>query len=500
MKKGEIIELEIADLAFGGKSIAYLSLETDNLELKDKKMVVFVDKGIPGQKVKVRITKKKKRYMEAKLLEILERSPLEQDSRLYGNKDGEGELQEVSGAPWATLPIEKQMEFKQKQVFDLFKKFADIELKGIFQDYLPSPKTWEYRNKMEYSFGYREESFEEIPDEKDSQKMKKIWTHFGFALGSKKRGQYWLVENLEKPSGLFDAEFEAFLPEIRKFCKTSGALPYNAKTNEGFFRHLVVRKSFQENKYLICLVTTSKNKDTFDMEGFKTLLCEKFKDKVGGIFWQISDEVSDNTQRYTERTLIYGNETMIEQINELHFQVSLDSFFQTNIFSAEKLYNRTIEYATDGKIKGKNIFDLFCGTGTMTQLVAKKCPLSHVFGVEIVESAVEDACVNAKLNKLENLEFFCEDVGKFLKTHPGFKEKIEVIILDPPRAGIAPKTLDRVIALKSKKIVYVSCNPATFARDTKILESNGYSLKKLSLVDQFPHTSHIECVGMFVFS
>lgn len=232
------------------------------------------------------------------------------------------------------------------------------------------------------------------------------------------------------------------------------------------------------------------------MEAFVSLLNEKFKNRIGGIFWQISDDIADSSQKYSERKLIYGKKSLIEKINGLEFEISLDSFFQTNIFSAEKLYEKAVEYLNPDESNQK-IFDLFCGTGTISQVVSKLSPQSKVYGVDIVESAISDAKKNALRNGLEYIKFFCADVGKFLQTHPEFNGEIDSIILDPPRAGITPKTLQKVVDLKAKKIVYVSCNPATFARDTKFLNENGYAFKKLSLVDQFPHTSHVECVGRF---
>jgi len=484
IKKGSVIEVKISDLAFGGKGIAKIEME------EGKSFVVFVNNALPGQTVEVKITKKKKNYAEGKCVKILEKSELEV----------ENEYQEVPGAPWASLPIETQREFKQKQVFELFKRFADIDLEAkteIFDEYIESPEIWNYRNKMEYSFGFSDESFEEIDKEIEDGSIKKIkkWDHFGFALGSKKRGQFWLVENLEKPSGLFDTEFENFLSEIKIFCEETGFQPYNPRKNEGFFRYLLVRKSFQEDKFLISLITTSEHKDDFDIKAFSKLLNEKFEKRIGGIFWQISDDFADSSQKYSKRTLICGKEKIIEKINGLEFEISLDSFFQTNIFSAEKLYEKAVSYL--GNEDGLKIFDLFCGTGTIAQIISKTLPKAKVYGVEIVQSAITDAKKNAIQNRLEYIKFFCADVGKFLQTHPEFNGTIDALILDPPRAGITPKTLKKVIELKAKKMVYVSCNPATFARDTKFLTESGYMLKRLSLADQFPHTSHVECVGEF---
>ena len=474
MKIGEILELEIKDLAFGGKGVGRIG-----------NFVMFVDGAIPGQRVQAKISKQKRRYAEAKLLEVLKPSPMEVETG----------FQSVPGAPWARIPIEKQMEFKRKQVFDLFHKFADIDLLTVLDEEILSPRTWNYRNKMEFSFG-RNEAEE-------------------FALGSKKRGQFWLVENLEKASGLFDEDFESFVPEIRKFCEATDLPPYDQKTNEGFFRHLVVRKSFFQDRFLVNLVTTSKGTKKFPITKFIQLLNNKFDQRacprrslpsapiggsgIAGIFWSKNDASSDTATNFSERKLVFGQEKLIEKINDLEFEISLDSFFQTNPASAEKLYKKVIQYI-DPKL-GESILDLYCGTGTIAQVLAKNFPKTNILGVEIAESAVKDARKNAKRNKISNVEFVCADVRKFLK------EKVQTlqssnlkttIVLDPPRAGIAPKALNRVIEFLPEKIVYVSCNPATLARDTAMLTKAGYQLKKLSIVDQFPHTSHVECVGQFM--
>ena len=211
MKKGDILELEIVDLAFGGRGLATVGTLQDNFSKKG--YIIFIDGALPGQTVKVQIKAKKKRYADAKFLEILKPSPDEIPVP----------YQVVPGAPWALLPVEKQLIYKKQQVFELFKKFAEVDLTSYFDEVISSPETWNYRNKMEFSFGFSEEDYEMVED-------KKVWHHFGFALGSKKRGQYWLVENLERPSGLFDEEFESLIPEIRKFCEETGLPIFNQKT------------------------------------------------------------------------------------------------------------------------------------------------------------------------------------------------------------------------------------------------------------------------------
>ncbi len=490
MKIGEILELEITDLAFGGRGISKITNDelrmTNEENKKSKDFIVFVDGALPGQTVEAKIAKKKRRYAEAKLVNVLKRS----------DKEVEINYQLVSGAPWATLAIEDQQKYKKIQVFDLFRKFANIDLRenGLFDEYIESPLIWNYRNKMEFSFGPIEETFEL------DEEGKKIWSHTGFGLGSKKRGQYWLVENLEKPSGLFDEAFEKELPNIRSWAESSGLMVYNTKTQKGFFRHLVVRKSYKQDHFLINLVTSVDSGNRFEVQEFIDLMKNILGNRLGGIFWTQSDDTGNPMVKYKSRHFLAGTKKLEEWLtvknNSLQFAIALDSFFQTNPKSAEKLYGKVVDYVTP-KV-GEKIFDCFCGTGTIAQILAKSSPKSKIYGIELVESAIVDAIASAKRNEVGGIKFFNDDVGKFLTAHPYFKNEIDTIVLDPPRSGIAPKTLKKVIDLGAKKIVYVSCNPATMARDAEILEKSGYKLKKLSLVDQFPHTSHVEAVGMFI--
>ncbi len=457
LKKNSILEFKIDDLAFGGKGIA-----------KKDNFLVFIDGALPGQTVRAKIIKKKENYAEAKLLEIIHRSDQEIET-IY---------QEVPGSPWVCLPIELQIKYKKQQVFDLFHKFAQINLTSKLDEIISSPQTNGYRNKMEYSFGY---------DVEDN-----------FALGSKKRGQFYLVENLEKASGLFDPEIESFLPKLRQSLQKTGLATYHQKTHQGFWRYLVIRKSFFQNKFLINIVTSSIQADKFSTIDFTKFWIDKFGNKIAGILWSQSDSWGDTTQGENKRTLLYGKDHIYEKINNLEFQVSADSFFQTNPKSAELLYKKVQEYA-DLQPK-KWGMDLFCGTGTIAQIIAKGQPDSQVFGVELVENAIIDAKKNAIRNQVTNVEFFAADVRNFLKIHPEFTQKIQTVIIDPPRSGMSPKALSRAIDLQATNFIYVSCNPATMARDAVLLATNGYVLEKFTIVDQFPHTSCVECVGKFVKS
>ncbi|MFD2914418.1 23S rRNA (uracil(1939)-C(5))-methyltransferase RlmD [Psychroserpens luteus] len=472
VKRGQIIEILIEDYAFGGKGIGRIRNEYGEF-------VVFVPNTLPGQLVKTQIKKSSKKYAEGKLFEVLESS----------EDEIEMPFQSIPGAPYINLPIEKQHQYKKKSTLELFKrigKVADIEDK--FDEFVDSPNTFHYRNKMEYGFsaiGYDHELKTDIDE---------------FTLGFKKRGTWWCGDNLNKDSGLFDAEFENQLKDIKDYCIKTGLEPWHAPKREGFFRYFVVRKSFKTNKLLFNLVTTSPDLPQFDLDKFATYLVKLFGDRVAGLLHTINDEIGDRTIATTGSiSLVYGDDKIVEELLGLNFEISMKSFFQTNPKCAEKLYSKVVDYVLESKESVNNtvVLDLFCGTGTIGQIIANKAENTKIVGVDIVAAAIEDAKENAKRNNIEGLKFFAADVGKFLTEHPEYTNKIRTIILDPARAGIAPKTLKKIINLNAERLVYVSCNPATQARDTEQLMEAGYEIKKISLVDQFPHTAHIETVVLF---
>jgi 23S rRNA (uracil-5-)-methyltransferase RumA len=300
---------------------------------------------------------------------------------------------------------------------------------------------------------------------------------------------------------LFDKELEDKLKEVKAYCENTGLAPWHGPKKEGFFRYFVVRKSFKTNQLLFNLVTTSHDLPQFDLQKFASFLVELLgKHRVAGLLHTVNDEIGDRTLATSgDIHLVYGEEKIVEELLGLNFEISMKSFFQTNPKSAEKLYSKVIGYALDKKetIDNNVVLDLFCGTGTIGQILASKSENAQIVGVDIVESAIENAKENATRNGIEGVQFYAADVGKFLVEHPEYAGKIRTIILDPARAGVAPKTMKKIINLGAERMVYVSCNPATQARDTELLSEAGYSIKKFSLVDQFPHTSHIETVVLF---
>ena len=472
--RGEVIEVTITQFAFGGKGIAKIPTEEGDY-------VVFVENTFPGQVVQAKVDVKKKRYAECKLIKVLQRSP---DEVL---NDG---IQQISGAPYIFVPIVLQAKHKQATTLDLYKRIAHIQdIDTKLDQYISSPSVYNYRNKMEYSFSCIEHDMfteQEVDD--------------AFALGFKHRGTWWKVENLNKESGMFDAEWEDKLIEIRDYLKATGLTAWHPPKKEGFFRHIVVRKSFFQDQLLIHLVTAGNDDNRFNPKAFSEFIVKLFGKRIAGIQHTINDNVADRAKiENGTSTLLYGEPKVIEELNGLKFEISMESFFQTNPKCAELLYNKALDYATESNtLENELVMDLFCGTGTIGQLLKGRIPTLEVVGVDIVEEAIADAKKNAARNNIKGIQFYAADVGKFLNEYPQYQGKIGTIILDPPRAGIAPKTLKKVIALDATRLVYISCNPSTQARDAETLMEAGYVLEKLSLVDQFPHTSHVEAIAKFV--
>ena len=472
VKKNQVLELRIEDYAFGGKGIARIKSEEGSF-------VIFVPNTLPGQLVKAQISKSSKNYAEAKLIDVLESS----------EDEVEVPFQDIPGAPYIQLPVELQHKYKKESTLTLFKKIGKVEnIEDLFDEFVSSPNLFHYRNKMEY--GFSAIGYDRIAKHDKDE----------FTLGFKRRGVWWMGDNLEKDSGLFDKQLEDNLKNIRQYCIETGLEPWHGPKKTGFFRYFVVRKSFKTDELLCNLVTTSPELENFDLQKFASFLKGIFGDRLAGLLHTINDETGDRTIATAGTIdLVYGKDKVVEELLGLNFEISMKSFFQTNPKCAEKLYNKVIEYVLEDKSKVDNtvVMDLFCGTGTIGQIVASKSKNAKIVGVDIVASAIKDAKKNAKRNNIEGLQFYAADVGKFLIAHPEYQDKIKTIILDPARAGIAPKTLRKIIRLNADRMVYVSCNPATQARDTELLGEAGYQMKKISLVDQFPHTSHIETVVLF---
>ena len=474
VKKGITLEdVVIEEMAFGGEGVAKMPTEQGDY-------ILFVKNTLPRQVVRAKVIKKKKRFAKCKLVKVLQPAPEEIDLP----------YQPIPGAPFARLPIAQQEQYKEQSTLEMFKRLSGVaNVEDYYEGYISSPAVWHYRNKMEYSFSTLVSALHTGEETE------------GFALGFKRRGQWWAVEQLNDDSGLFDKELESAMPQIRAFCEQSGLPAWNPAKSRGFFRFLVVRKSYIHNQLLFNLVTTSDGLDSFDKQGFVMLLQEILGERLAGIIQTSNDEVGDTAKQPAENsTLWFGQAKIVERILGLDFEISMQSFFQTNPQCAEKLYAKVIEYvrlSLESAEEQAVAMDLFCGTGTIAQLLANDPQINKVIGVDIVPQAIEDAQKNAARNKIEGIDFYAADVRKFLYDYPQYKGKIGTIVLDPPRGGIVPKALTRIIELNAPSIVYVSCNPSTQARDTQTLIAAGYKLRHFSLVDQFPHTAHIESVALF---
>lgn len=476
MKKGDLLELEITGYAFEGKGIAKIikELHTQN-EDNAKKFVVFVDGSYPGDKVIAQIKKIRSSYAEAKVKEILTKSPL----RIKANCKFFGIC---GGCKSQDLNYEQQIKFKEEQVKDIFERiggFSNLEIESI----IPAEKIFFYRNKMEYSFADKRwlsedeiGSMQEIPD-KD------------FALGLHIPGLYDKVLDIDS-CWLQSEVSNSILNFTRDFFKNQQILPYSAQKHTGFLRNLVIKQSFLKKDLMINLVVAEENERLFTQ--YKEELLTRFP-HITTIVYNINKKLSQVA--YGDYEIIsHGSGFIYDLIGKWKFRISANSFFQTNTSQAEKLYSTALEFA---RFKGDEIvYDLYSGAGTIPIFISEN--VKQIYGFESVEPAIEDAKVNIGLNNVTNFEPMLVDLNKsFIPIIQGNKyQRPDVIIADPPRSGMNPKTVKDILELMPKKIVYINCNPSTQARDIKLLCEGGYKLIKLRPVDMFPHTYHIENVAL----
>ncbi|SET15725.1 23S rRNA (uracil-5-)-methyltransferase RumA [Natronincola peptidivorans] len=447
MKKRETIELIIEGSEFGGKAYGYV----DDIK-------VTVKHGLPGQKVKAFVKKIKNNEAEAQIAEIIEASPLEnQPTCQHFGKCG--------GCFQQAITYENQLQIKEEQIKNLFqeaglKNYQWLKIQG-------SPQPFDYRNKMEFSFG-------------DEEKGGPL------TLGMHKRGRHHDIVTVDD-CRIMDEDFRKLLITILDYFKDKDLAPYHTRRHEGYLRHLVIRKAQFTGEILINLVTTTqKQVDLMDLvENIKEL---KLRGKIVGFLHTFNDSLSDVVQS-DETKILLGRDYLVEKLLGLEFKISAFSFFQTNSAGAEKLYTIVRDFV--GEAKNQVVFDLYCGTGTIGQIVASNA--KKVIGIEIIEDAVEAARENAKRNQLNNCSFIAGDVKEEVKK---LKEKPDIIIIDPPRAGIHPGALKDIISFQTERIVYVSCNPRTMVQDLVELEKRGYRIVKVQCMDMFPHTQHVETVAL----
>ena len=409
--------------------------------------------GIVGQRVEIKVRGKKSK--KAKLLNIIERSDIEIESQCpHSEKCG--------GCSYQTLSYEEELKYKKELIENLFKENG-IERE---MEIIPSPVHKNYRNKMEYTFG-------------DEYKGGPL------SLGLHVKNRFHEIINTTDCK-IVDEDFNTIRAEVRTYFEDLGEAQYNRKRHEGFLRHLLIRKATKTGEIMILLSTSSQSK--LDEEAFiKFLLDLDLKGQIVSIYHVKNDALSDAIVP-EEIKLIYGKDHIEEEVLGLRFKISPFSFFQTNTKSAEVLYKMAREKID---AKDKLVFDLYSGTGTITQVLAESA--KKVIGGEIVEEAVEAARENAKLNGIDNVEFIVSDV---LKVLDDLDKNPDLIVLDPPREGINPKAIERIIDFDPEKFLYISCNPVTLVRDLGVFKERGYEIEELEIVDQFPKTSHVETVAL----
>jgi 23S rRNA (uracil1939-C5)-methyltransferase len=448
--KDQELELTIDRLAYGGNGVARLN-----------GFVVFVRRGLPGDTVRARVTKVQRRHAEALATEVLKPSPLRVEAPC-------AHYPACGGCRFQDLAYETQVEAKHEQVADALQRIggvADPPLEPI----VPAEEIFHYRNKLEYSFTQLED---------------------GPALGFHRAGRWDEVLDIEK-CWLTTNLGNAIRNAVRDWARGDRLVAYDQSEHTGYLRHLVVREGRNTGQVLVQLVTAAGEK--FDTGGFVDML-RQFSE-VRSIHWAVNETEAEVTNLPTQ--LLWGDEAIEEQLCGLRFRVRPNAFLQTNTKMAERLYGIAREYA--GLTGGETVYDLYCGIGTIGLVLAADA--LTVWGIEVSEESVACALENAELNGIGNAAFFAGNVGQSLEDLHARSGDPDVVIVDPPRAGLAGKALRRLGEVGAPRVVYVSCNPTTLAADVKRLRDDyGYTLRRTRPIDLFPHTPHVESVSLLELS
>ena len=456
MKKGEIYEGVIECVDFPNKGTVRVDGER-----------VTVKNGIPGQNVRFAINKKRKNKAEGRLLEVLEKSPLETRESVCSLFPACG------GCMYQTMSYEEQLKMKENQIRSLLDEAiaaaGQTDSKGnadyCFEGIQGSPKEFAYRNKMEFSFG---DEYKDGP----------------LSLGLHKKGSTYDVLTASDCK-LVHEDLTRILNCVLNYFQERKTPYYRKMSHEGYLRHLLLRRSESSGEILVCLITSSQREEPLEAL-VQQVLGLSLEGNIVGFLHIINDSLADVVQS-DETRILYGQDFFYETILGLRFKITPFSFFQTNSKGAEVLYSAARDYI--GETKDMTVFDLYSGTGTIAQILAPAA--KEVVGVEIVEEAVEAARENAAANGLDNCRFLAGDVLKVLDE---ITEKPDLIVLDPPRDGVHPKALPRIIAYGVDRMLYISCKPTSLARDLGVLIPSGYRVEKVRLVDMFPQTVHVETV------
>jgi 23S rRNA (uracil1939-C5)-methyltransferase len=436
--RGAVLELTVEGLAHGGAGVA----RTENF-------VVFVHDAVPGDRVRARVTKAKKSYAEARTVELLEPSP----ERVPPRADH-------PGAPWQVLPYERQLAVKAEQVDDALRRIGRLD--GFELDpIVPAVEQWRYRNKLEYSFGSGPAG-ELVCGFHAPGRWEDIVAVHDCLLASE-RGN-------------------AARERVVAWCREAGLPAYDRRTGEGFLRNLVVREGRRTGQIQVRLVTSPGD---LDRDGLVRAAA------ADGVLWTRHAGLGETTAE-GETEVLGGAEYLDEELGDLRIRISPFAFFQTNTEMAEVLYGTAAEYAA---LRGhERVYDLYCGIGTVGLTLAPRA--GGLWGLEIVPEAVADAIENARLNDVQRAKFFAGDVRLAMRDLVAEAGRPDVLVVDPPRAGLSAKIVRRIIEAGPERIVYISCNPTTLAPNAAQLVEAGWELVRVRPVDMFPQTPHIECVAL----
>lgn len=463
MKKWTILEnIKVEKLVFGWKWL---------VKRENDKNIFVVWGPIPGAIYNVKVIKNRKNYLETQIVDVVENAGYEEPVRC--KMDG------VSGwARWQIIPYEKQLEIKEEQVSESLHNLRKLQENIEILPINPSPIIWGYRNKMEYSF------WNYISGKEGIEKRNLLWFH--------KQGEFSKVVDVEY-SCLWNDEFNEVYLELKTKLLALGHDVYDQFIHKGLFRHLTIRKTHFTNEFMIILSYNPDYDKEYSLSAIKEILFEvaNKRENIKSVYLSKNNWKADIA--IWDLELIHGEPVIKEDLLGLTFNISPRSFFQTNSSWAEKLYSMVLDFAYKDELKDKTVLDLYAGTWTIWMIFSKYA--KEVVSVELVEQASKDGEQNAKLNNIDNMTFVNAKVEEYLDKHIEENKAGDLIVIDPPRAGMHPNAIPNILKFKAPQLIYVSCNPATLARDLEeIISSGEYEIEKVRAMDMFPHTHHIETV------
>lgn len=450
---------------------------------------VFVTGAIPGQKVSAVITKKKDTFYEARVEKVIMRSKDEIMAKCahFGT---------CGGCVWQNLSYNKQIQYKEDIVRETLEHLTPVDpairkqLPGRVLKIIPSPQVFHYRNKLELTFGYANMRTEHQPPKVPGGKPQRIFFDENPGIGFHQAGEWATILPVTE-CHLYDEQLPTLLSDVRRFMTDTKLPVYNPKTHKGMLRNLILRRGIHTNEQMICFVVQARKKELEPL--FQKFLRFAGRPNLKSLLIVEHFGLNDKPEEPKIHALV-GEQWITERLFDLSFQISPFSFFQTNTLATEKLY-AAIRAAADLNMKD-TVLDAYCGMGTIGQYLARYC--EKVVGIESHPSAIDDALRSAGRNRIGNISFYKGKAEQVLhqQLKPGGKYKFNVIVVDPPRVGLHPAAMESIITHRPEKIVYTSCNAATFARDLGEFLKNGYELRTVQPVDMFPHTAHIELVAL----